>query len=213
MDALDEANQDNTDKEDDGGEENVDADEREGNMDYSKKSDRNDSGKGRIPDDEEDDYSTNDHQNLQIEQRMRALNLNNESIKENYESMRSPQMRNMMGNPYMMRDQSQEMVDPNMTPGRFSNQNDVYNESYQNYEDYGEMSRNQFDGGDNQQNNRLIMQYESVLQSINREFQKLLDKNKQTEEDLSVTKIKLEQVQSAYEQEANRNVQNEGKNF
>jgi hypothetical protein len=210
MDALDESHQDNPDKEeDDGGEENVDADEREGNIELSERLDQNNSNRDQNQDYEEDD--SNDHQNLHIEKKMKSLNLNNDNDQEKYDSIRAPHIQNMIGNPYIMRDNSQDTTDPNMTPGRFSNQHDMYNESYQNYEDYCTMSQNQFEGGDVQQNNRLIMQYESVLQSINREFQKLLDKNKQTEEDLSITKMKLEQVQNAYEQEANRNFQNEGK--
>ena len=40
------------------------------------------------------------------------------------------------------------------------------------------------------------------MQSVNSEFQKLLDKNKQTEEELSITRMKLEQAQVALEQES-----------
>ena len=43
------------------------------------------------------------------------------------------------------------------------------------------------------------MQYESVLQSVNKEFQKLLDKNRQTEEDLSLTEMKLKQTERIIE--------------
>ena len=63
---------------------------------------------------------------------------------------------------------------------------------------------------ENTQNNMLIMQYESVLQNVNREFQKLLNKNKETEEELNMTKMKLEQTQKAYEDEVNMNQQNAG---
>jgi len=56
----------------------------------------------------------------------------------------------------------------------------------------------------------MIMQYESVLQSVNREFQKLLDKNKETEEELNIFKMKFEQLQRAYENEVNSNAINSG---
>lgn len=51
----------------------------------------------------------------------------------------------------------------------------------------------------NNDNNMLIMQYESVLQSVNQEFQKLLNKNRQTEEELNISEMKLKQSERLIE--------------
>ena len=88
-------------------------------------------------------------------------------------------------------------MNPLQTPGL------RVDESYQNIEEYNSQIQ-QFNIEDQQDSsqNAKIAQYEAVLQSVNSEFQKLLNKNKQTEEELSISRMKLEQAQIALEQES-----------
>lgn len=190
MDALDNENPGNDkDEQDDGGEENVDADEREGNQDFSKQPNSQD---------QEDELEDNEHsrnvenQNLQIEERMKRLKLSNEkSHEEGYETLRSADP-NMMQYNNMAREMSHDPYENTPNSAAFTPNHENYSENYQNFDDYGNGPQDNYqnDQQDGQQNNMLIMQYESVLQSVNREFQKLLNKNKETEEELSLTKMK-----------------------
>jgi hypothetical protein len=206
MDALDEGNAIHTDNENnDGGEENVEADEREGNREYT---DARNADSFENEADDENEYRTNQAQAIQNEERMKRLAITNENNNhENYDSRVSSdyyQNQNFqpMGADYY---ENQGYMD-HQTPQR------NYEESYQT-EDYLNNHNNMTEGQDDGQNNMLISQYESVLQSVNREFQKLLNKNKDTEEELSILKIKFEQIQAAYENEVDRNLHNQGNLF
>lgn len=210
MDALDDANPNLTDHEEkDGGEENVDADEREGNRDFTKQAESYENEEQEEEEDNnENDFDSQQHQRLEIEERMKRLKLSNEkSHEENYDTR------------HLSEDQRRQYLnmskEPYDTPGHnggYTPNTDRYNESYQNFEEYGNMPNENYQNEtqEPQQNYMMIMQYESVLQKVNSEFQKLLNKNKETEEELSITKMQLEQVQRAYEEEAKRTSQNQG---
>jgi hypothetical protein len=216
MDALDEGNPIHTDNENnDGGEENVEADEREGNREYlqNKKVDsyENENENEHEADDEnENEYRTNQTHQVQppgIEESMKRLKLtevNNHD--DNYDSRLTSEYYQNAYNQPMGPDfyENQVYVNQHSPHGAF--EENYQNEEYQNPNDNANMA----EGSENDQNAMLISQYESVLQSVNREFQKLLNKNKDTEEELSVLKGKFEQVSVAYENEANINAQNEG---
>lgn len=216
MDALDESHNYNPadDTQEDGGEENVDADEREGNQNYAqnkKNSSYNEAEGHDDQDDPEVDLPQSDSQDLHIEERMQRLALSNEkSNDDNYNTYRSASPYNME-KPHASREMNQQQYEQMMRNGAYTPQNDTYSEYNQNFEEYSQMNNENYQNEqqDNYQNNMLIMQYESVLQNVNREFQKLLNKNKDTEDELSMTKMKLEQVMAAYEQEANRNSETE----
>lgn len=209
MDALDEAHPSHSDHDEkDGGEENVDADEREGNNDFSQQDNENeDDGDNRS----QAQSQKQDYKDLLMEERMSRLNLQNiRDTDDRVGNMRSPGgVQNQVSSPQFRQDEYNMALRQNSYP-----QTEGYNESYQvNYDDFDQTPNSAYgqENQDSSQNNMLIMQYESVLQSVNREFQKLLNKNKETEEELSILKVKHEQLQAAYEQESNRNAQNEGK--
>jgi hypothetical protein len=211
MDALDEGNPAHTDNENnDGGEENVEADEREGNREYlqNKKVDSYEQENEHEADDEdENDYRTNQTHQVQpvgIEESMKRLKLTNDNNDGNYDSRLTSEYYQNAYNQPMGPDFYENQV--------YVNQHSPHGNFEANYqtEEYPNPNGNMTEGTENDQNAMLISQYESVLQSVNREFQKLLNKNKDTEEELSVLKDKFEQVSSAYENEANRNAQNEG---
>jgi hypothetical protein len=217
MDALDDANPNLTDHEDkDGGEENVDADEREGNRDFVRQTESYENEEQEDEDDNnENDFQAQQHQNLQIEERMKRLKLSNEkSHEENYDTRHLSEAQRRQY-PNISKEPSQDQYDTPGNRGGYTPNTDRYNESYQNFEEYGNMPNENYhnETQEPQPNHMLIMQYESVLQKVNSEFQKLLNKNKETEEELSMTKMQLEQVQRAYEEEAKRTSQNQGKSM
>jgi hypothetical protein len=216
MDALDEGNPAHTDNENnDGGEENVEADEREGNREYlrNKKVDSYDHENEQEADDEnENEYRTNQTNQVQpvgIEESMKRLKINDVNIHDNnhddnYDTRLTSEYYQNAYNQPMGPDFYENQVYVNQQSPHAN-----FEENYQT-EEYQNPNANMAEGPENDQNAMLISQYESVLQSVNREFQKLLNKNKDTEEELSVLKSKFEQVSSAYENEANINAQNEG---
>ena len=198
MDAIDDIH-----LEKDGGEENVDADEREGNKAYANRTESD------INDDQED-YQDNQNSRSQpyVEERMKRLNINDKS-QEEYDTKTLSDAQNILNN------QQQMMIDrpePRFVPRQSQPINDGYDDPYQQYEDYNQPTQENAgdDSSENSRNKMMIMQYESVLQSVNREFQKLLDKNKETEEELNIFKMKFEQLQRAYENEVNSNAINSG---
>lgn len=201
MDALDDLNRDDRE----GGEENVDADEREGNRGFSKQPSSD------HPDDLDDDGRYNQdprrmEQNLVVEERMKRLQLNDQSQDEIDPKalMEAQRMVNMQRN---MRSQREDIYANDRNTRLNTQFSEDYDDGYQQYDDYKGSQAPDFqdESRDNTQNNMLIMQYESVLQSVNREFQNLLNKNKETEEELNMTKIKMEQLQRAYENEVSIN--------
>lgn len=202
MDALDEMHPLTTDNDDEG---NVEADEREGNQDFVKRQES--SEKALEDENNEDTYRSNQYPPNEIEEQMQRLKISQEDgNEENYDSRQfdqanqpPPSHQNYMQPPYQ--DNYDSNMNPMQTPSR------RLNESYLNYEEqYSQAPPQNLEESpqENSQNNVLIMQYESVLQSVNREFQKLLDKNKLTEEELSMTKLKNEQIQAALEQESGK---------
>lgn len=204
MDALDDMNLGNKE----GGEENVDADEREGNRKgYANRTE------SEINDDQEDDQD-NSNRRAQpfIEERMKRLNLNDKSHEE-YESKTLSEAQNILNSQQQMfMERERDRTESRFVPRQSQPMNDGYDDPYQQYDDYNQPTQENAcdDSGENSRNKMMIMQYESVLQSVNHEFQKLLDKNKETEEELSVFKMKFEQLQRAYENEVNSNAINSG---
>jgi len=138
--------------------------------------------------------------------------------REDNRSLTNPQMtlkRNQLMNQY-----NQAAFDRNINREYSSPFPEGYDSSYlpfdqlrgPQHESYEEPHETQID----QNNNMLIMQYESVLQSVNKEFQKLLEKNKQTEEELSMNEMKLRQAEHIIEdfkQQAMAERMNEDKRF
>ncbi|CAI2381844.1 unnamed protein product [Moneuplotes crassus] len=176
MDALDEMHPIGTEV--DEGSENVEADEREGNGDYIQRQISSD--KEGFSDINEDSAQANYYNQIEVERRMDRMNLN-------------PPMNGIAHRPQNL---SNSNMNPMQTPSRRGD------DSFQNMDDYQSQAPGQYMNESNDpQTDHLIMQYESVLQSVNREFQKLLEKNRQTEEDFSVMRSELEKTQIALEQE------------
>ncbi|CAI2382490.1 unnamed protein product [Moneuplotes crassus] len=176
MDALDEIHPIHT--EIDEASENVEADEREGNGDFIQR--QISLEKDAYSEFNENTSQANYYNQLEIERRMDRMGVN-------------PQMNEFTG-------PSQDFssnINPMQTPSR------RIDESFQNMNEYQSQAPGPLMSEDQNtaQNDQMIMQYESVLQNVNSEFQKLLEKNKQCEEELSMTKIQLEKSQVALEQE------------
>ena len=180
------------------GEENIEADEREGNGDFVKRSESLEKELGRNKSEEE---NKDQCKQSEIEENIaRMWILNERRSEDNYDSRQFeqpayPQTQNLPQQP------NQEFYESNMNPLQTPGLR--VDESYQNIEEYNSQIQ-QFNIEDQQDSsqNAKIAQYEAVLQSVNSEFQKLLNKNKQTEEELSISRMKLEQAQIALEQES-----------
>ena len=198
MDALDEVHNDK-----EGGEENVDADEREGNKEYNH---HTDSDPNEYPDDDQDNQSRSQ---TYVEERMKRLNLNEKS-QEEFDSKTLSDAQNILNaQQQMMMDRTEQRFNPR----QIQPMNEEFDDPYQQYQEYHQpppQENMNDENSENARNKMMIMQYESVLQSVNREFQKLLDKNKETEDELNIFKMKFEQLQRAYENEVNSNAINSG---
>lgn len=119
-----------------------------------------------------------------------------------------PEAQRMMSSQKFQRDYEQEAYEQNRNMGYQSQYPDGgYENNYPpQYDQFRQMpqedtfeDQNESYAGAGNNSNALIVQYESVLQSVNKEFQKLLDKNRQTEEDLSLTEMKLKQTERIIE--------------
>lgn len=164
--------------------ENVQADERENNY--------------------EEDYGDKDYP---VEERMRRLDVAEDTYDDPDSNVLNEAQRILNSQRMPARNQEEMYNSQNQRPDmQYAEGYDDYGQQYeefrasQAYDRYPDESRES-----QQQSNLLIMQYETVLQSVNSEFQKLLTKNKDTEEENSIIKMKLEQLQRAYENEINSN--------
>lgn len=189
----------------------MDADEREGNKNYSRQG-----GNRYQEDDTEIRHDTRSHvsgeEERNINTNMSRMRIGNQQELENRSKNQLNEAKNTINNSQMRREMPQDQyyessrMMPNYStpPQEAFETNNLpydqlrYNGGYeQSYDDDAMYQINGSQGPNN--NNMMIMQYESVLQSVNKEFQKLLNKNRETEEELNITEMKLKQTERIIE--------------